>query len=511
MKKWLTLLLALCVLAMSFVGCNEASDPSDSSSEESDGATSETDSESASNQGTTGTIEIPSILDNVKFKGEVVQVLSWQASNLTEYEEELLETSTLLQQAVYNRCDYAQTRLNVVSKWRLEPSSGFVDLADRENSNGGNYDLIVNNSEQAAPLMSRGVYSNLRQYEYLDFNHDGWARSLLEDVTVRNKLYFATGDISTNLVFMTSVVYFNKDLVKDLGINEKIAANYGVQNLYELVTSGKWTLDKLITLSEDVYKDTDNSGTKGPGDRFGFTTYHNLFENFYYGGGHTTIVVDGDTFSVSPDFLNAELVGGILEKANGLLHGQNGYIETNYSAARTQFAAGNVLFTMGPASHADNTYSNTEDLNYSVLPIPKNSETQKAYACTQSTPYSVYCVASQGKIPTIAAAFMQALTEESYEVTRPALFDKLMKGRYAENPEDAEMWDYAVDANVFDVGRLFGDMFRFVEGAEPMTYGLFRDKIKSDNANWSNALGTSAVQMTIQASGIASEILGLPD
>ena len=501
-RKWLVLLLTLSMILITLAGCNN--------SDRKDPSQSESESESPSESVTDPTRE-PSVLDDVKFQNQVIYVLSWEASNLTEYEETLTETSTLLEKSVFDRCDQAESRLNIRTQWEVISKDNFIETADVTNRTSGKCDIIVNTSEHASPLMSRGVYSNLKQYEYLDFDHEGWAQSLLEDVTVRNKLYFSTGDISTNLVFMTSVVYFNKDLVEKLGINAKIAENYDAADLYELVRTGRWTLDKMISLCEDVYLDSDKSGMKGPGDRFGFTTYHNLFENFYYGGGYTTIMVDGDSFSVSPDFLNAEVVGDILDQANGLLYGQNGYIETNHDHACQSFSRGNVLFCMAPASHAWHTHSNTEDLNYSVLPIPKHSETQAKYACTQSLPYSVYCIASQAKEPEIGAAFLQALTEASYEITRPALFDKLMKGRYAEDPEDAEMWEYAVDANVFDVGRIFGNLFTFVEGNDPLTYSLFRDKIRAGNSNWSNALGSSAVQLTILANDLASEIVALPD
>jgi hypothetical protein len=104
---------------------------------------------------------------------------------------------------------------------------------------------------------------------------------------------------------------------------------------------------------------------------------------------------------------------------------------------------------------------------------------------------------------------MQALAEESYMITRPALFDKLMKGRYAEDPEDAEMWEYAVNANVFDVGRIFNKAFGH-EG-QALTTSLFGDRIKANNNNWANVLGSYAGPLTIAASGLAGIISALPD
>ena len=492
--KLLVLFMAAVLLLSCFAACDKKEPPEQ-----------ETQSESASD--TTKEDWAPN------FKGETLSILGWKSGNITEYVEELTETSSIVDKAVYDRCDYAETRLNVKTTWEIMENSGFIDTADRGNSTGGKYDMIFNTSTYSQTLMTRGVLSNLKQYPYLDFEADGWAKSLLNDVTIKNKLYFATGDISTNLIFMTSVVFFNKDLVKTLGINEKIQENYGEEDLYSLVTEGKWTLDKMITLSSDVYLDLTKDGKKNEGDRFGCNTYLQLLENFYYGGGYTVIKADGDEFSFSDEYMTPDLVGNLLEQVNDFLHDtDDGFIEADFTATSKSFADGRVLFSMAPASHAYHTHSNTEDLNYSVLPIPKHSETQERYACTQSFPYAMYSIASQSKKATPTSAFMQVLAEESYNLTRPALFDKVMKGRYAEDPVDAEMWEYAVDANVFDVGRVFQNYFQ-PEGGEKtsLTVGLFRARITADNDNWSGVLGSYAVAMATCISDFADAIAALPD
>ena len=508
-KKTLILILALLMVLTAFAACDRGTpdagpEESESSQTSTDDGTGNTDNKN------------DSILNGVSFEGTTLFLLKGNAVELDEYIEELTEGASLVEKAIFDRCDYAETRLKLRTQWTPVADASLVETADLSNSTGGTYDIIVNKSSRSAALMTRGVLSNLTQYPYLDFDSEGWATSLLSDVMVGNKLYFATGDISPNLLFMTSVVFFNKDLVETLGINEKIQTNWDKTDLYELVTSGTWTLDKMVTLCEDVYADKNNSGFKDTGDRFGFNTYSQLLENFYYGGNHTVIVPDGDGFILSQDFMNPILVGDILETVNGLLHDSNdGFLEKgqkqhNYDETRLNFSEGNVLFCMAPASHAYNTHSNTEKLNYGVLPVPKHSESQENYACTQSFPYCMYSITSQGKNRVPASAFMQALSEESYTTTRPALLDKMMKGRYAEEPQDAEMWDYAVDSNIFDVGRVFQELFNDpTEGY--LTINLFRARIEGDNENWSVILDTYGMPMAWTAADLAGQIMALPD
>ena len=516
-SKLLALILALLMLVSAFSACNsDSSNPKDSSTESEEGS-SDTESGSTTESASESETEKVSILNGVTFEGTVLNILNGSNSEFGEYVEEITEHSDLIDQAVFNRCDYAETRLKVSTKWTPSTSAGnaaaFVDEADRENRNGGKYDIIFNKSTYSAGLMTRGVLSNLMQYNLLDFASDGWAHSMVEDVAVGNKLYFATGDISVCLLFMTSVVYFNKDMVKDFSINQKIQTNWGKADLYELVESGTWTLDKMITLTEGIYLDTNNSGKKDSGDRVGFNTYAQLIDNFFYGGGYTTVVADDGAFAVGDAFLEPTLMGNLLEQVNEFLHdsGNGGVIEESYNPTRLNFAEGKVLFSMAPASHAYNTHSNADKLDFGVLPVPKHSESQNGYACTQSFPYNMYSIASQGKYRREAAAFMQALSEESYEVTRPAIFDKMMKGRYSEEPEDAMMWNYAIDSNVFDAGRIFQDLFKDSITSKNMTVDLFRDKISENNANWSGVLQSYAGPLVTAAAGLAGTITALPD
>ena len=104
---------------------------------------------------------------------------------------------------------------------------------------------------------------------------------------------------------------------------------------------------------------------------------------------------------------------------------------------------------------------------------------------------------------------MQALAEEAYNYTRPASIDKLMKGRYAELPEDAAMWEYAINANVFDMARLFTKLYQ--EDTGTLIEGLFRDLAMNDNSNWSKVLDTWIIPLTLATSKLTSQISALPD
>ena len=52
-------------------------------------------------------------------------------------------------------------------------------------------------------------------------------------------------------------------------------------------------------------------------------------------------------------------------------------------------------------------------------------------------------------------AVIECWGSEGYRQTTPALFEETMKARYADAPEDAEMWSIIKTTITFDIGRLF--------------------------------------------------------
>lgn len=514
--KAFLLLLALLMAITSFTACNDEK-PADTESQsesqtESDSSTESTTSKTeGSSAQETETDENTSVLDGVRFNGDVLRVFSWTPGNLSEYVESIDENTTMIDQAVFNRCDRAESRLNVRISWNYVPANNqFMETAERENNNGGKYDVFASVSTHFPVLMANGVLSNMTKYKYLDFDHVAWPDSLVDDLTISNKLYFASGDISTNLTFMTCVLFYNKTLMKDLGINEKITELYGAKDIYALVESGKWTWDKVFTLSENVYKDINNNGKKDLGDRFAYTIYDSRFDDVFYGAGCSIVKAEEDGFVVDPSYLDAEFIGNLLTKTNTFFHDtKDGYIGSDYIPIKDEFAAGHAVFSAAPASHAWHTYSNTEELDYGALVVPKWNESQAAYTCTQSIQFTMYALPSQSAKQEVASAFLQALAEEAYNYTRPASIDKLMKGRYAELPEDAAMWEYAINANVFDMARLFTKLYQ--EDTGTLIEGLFRDLAMNDNSNWSKVLDTWIIPLTLATAKLTSQISALPD
>jgi ABC-type glycerol-3-phosphate transport system substrate-binding protein len=502
-KKLLLLILALTMMLTVLVSCSKSQtnkNPTDTTASSTTTDTDDDDDESTS------------VLDGVSFNNESLKVLYWSDTNVTEYEEIFDANSSNLEQEVYNRCERSESQLNIVTTWvpilGNASNKEYITTAELANQNGGEYDLYVCYSCYAATLTTRGVFSNLKQYTYMDFDHAAWPQSLVEDCTLNDKLYFCTGDVSTNLIYMTSVVFFNTDMVSDYSINDKIKEQYGESSLYDLVTTGKWTFDALYSLSKDIYSDNNQNGKKDSSDTYGFGTYGPLLPNFYYGTGMKMVESTGSSITMSQDFYNSDKISTILSKAQEFLFDSNDayyYGTSAYEATRNSFAAGLCLFSLAPASHAYVTHSKTSGLNYSVLPIPKYTESQDRYYSIHSLPYSMYGIATASKYQDITAAFLEALAENSYTTTRIAIYDKLMKYQYATDSIDSLMWDYVADSQVFDCSRIFQQSF--TSGQSPTE--LFTTRLAADNSNWVSIVTSYQQSLETYCATISSELAAL--
>lgn len=52
-------------------------------------------------------------------------------------------------------------------------------------------------------------------------------------------------------------------------VQQELADNYGIGNMYDLVKEGNWTFDKMLDITKDRYQDLDGDGEVSDNDAFG--------------------------------------------------------------------------------------------------------------------------------------------------------------------------------------------------------------------------------------------------
>jgi ABC-type glycerol-3-phosphate transport system substrate-binding protein len=410
------------------------------------------------------------IPEDLRFDGTTVKILYWDdVPNLEFFVED--QTGEAVNDAIYRRNAKIQEQFGVTLEFTGTPGDNsdmgsFVNVCVNSTQAGADaHDLFCGYSMTGATLMTRGVTQDLTDYEIMEFDKPWWPKSLISKATIRDGIYFASGDISTNFIHMMYLVMFNKDMLTNIH-------NIGADALYELAYNGEWTLDKFIEFTDGVYLEQDGDNVASEGDRYGAVATFVHFDPFYAGSGLTTIDVNSDgDLVLSPDLFSQKTVD-LLEKLCNLLHvSGNAYIKKSEPV----FAAGNALFIV------DRPYIITRSLtdigfNFGILPIPKYDKDQDHYRTCLGFGYTMYMLSTAANNPEAAAATIELMAYQSYLNVTPALFEESMKMRYADQSDDSFMFDLIRDGVEIDIARLFTTQL------EKMSYSIFRDAVNGNGA-----------------------------
>lgn len=226
---------------------------------------------------------LDSLPEGLNFGGDKLTFLYWNDAPFADFEAETSGDKIL--NAIYTRNVEVSDRLGITLEWVGIPGntknreSFATTVQGSTNSNSGDFDIVSAHSLVGQDLFVRNLLTNLNEVYYLDFSKPWWPGQLTEAATVGKKLGFASGDISTNMLWYMTVMFYNVSL----------AQTYGIEDLHDVVLSGKWTLEKMENVIKNTYLDVNTSGVKDVGDRFGFYCPSTTIDSFLFGSGISVI------------------------------------------------------------------------------------------------------------------------------------------------------------------------------------------------------------------------------
>jgi hypothetical protein len=391
--------------------------------------------------------------DDVTFDGEEVHWFIWKDVTMDEfYVDEM--TGDEIQDQIFLRNKDIQKKYGVTYIYHEEKgSSSHMDEYEKrieiDFSGDAEYEIMAAYSQLPVRLSTKGYLANLKDFKYLDFDKPWWPNQMVSDLTINNNLYFCTGDISTNLLWMMTVLYFNKDLAED----------YQLPNLYDLVDNYEWTQEKLLELTKDIFTDTNGNGKKDDDDKYGLGIVAVSYDAFATAAGTTSIVKDvgTDLFMINPDFFG-EKMSNMIDMGIKLYEsrGTRYYSATN-ATVRAHFGTGDVVFW------ADRTFVGARefqaegaDVTFGVLPVPMYDSLQQKYYTNVGYPFSLYTINSnvmEEEQMDKVSAVLQEMAFRSYRDITPEIFDTALKNRYSDEPDDARMFDLIKENISFEISR----------------------------------------------------------
>ncbi len=405
--------------------------------------------------------------DDLNFGGEEVVLMYWAEVERPEFEQEEI-TGDNVRDAIYDRNMQIEDRLNIDLQFVGVPAAyhgarePFLKQIDAIYAAGTqDYDIIATYARTEGTLAVQGYLENLAKIEnsYMNLDKPWWPQQLVETVSFGNgAYYFISGDMSTNVLQMMHLMFINKDMFSQLQIEVP----------YQTVRDGKWTVDKLIEITSDVYRDLDNDNQVSAGDRLGFCALSYVCDSFYPGSNmHYIDESETDMLVVSPDYTSKKMVKLVNKLGawastdsiwitNGSLSG-----EDNNSATRGLFPKGNVLVWMEHACFAESSLLNV-DFEYGLVPNPKYDEKQVNYYTGMGNPFSLYGVfrdfdERDDRAATLSmfTAIFECYASEAYRLTTPEIFEVNMQLKYSAGQDETDMFEYVRSGIVFDLGKIF--------------------------------------------------------
>lgn len=400
--------------------------------------------------------------DDLTFNGETVTFL---------YREEILDefyvdtqNGEIVNDALYDSLRSVEERLNIKIETIARPGhltnvrDEYLNhvtstvLADDDTYDW--VDLMIGN----APVkMREGIFRDLTKLEYLDFTKPWYLKELTDTVSVDGKLFFASGDVSIGYLKNSFCFYFNK----------KLAEDYSLGSLYELVDEGKWTLDTVRKLAEQGSKDVNGDGLWDLEDSLGFVI-HDYTHKYGFMGSTQISFFEQNENGDWEYILGSQRDSDICEKLFNLINKSDGvyfYNGTNaipeqiegYNKVTDSFVSGDILMMTAQMDDAVTQLRTMKDA-YGVLPYPKLDEAQEEYQSSSRSTHNAFAMPVTCSKPDIAAAVYEALGASNYQKLLPAYFEVAMKAKYSNDDESARMFDIIHDSFKLDFGYMFNNV-----------------------------------------------------
>ncbi|MBQ8350769.1 MAG: hypothetical protein IJY20_01835 [Clostridia bacterium] len=360
------------------------------------------------------------------------------------------------------------------------------------------YDLIAMFAYQSGKMITQGYYLDWRSdipycRDSIKAGADWWPKGINDDCTVCGHQYVSVSDICITAIEMAWCMAFNKELVDTHNIARKID---NANTMYDIVDSGKWTLQNMYTLLKDFYIPGTNDASRED-DLYGLLL-------------HSGTGVDAFAFSLGYHYLQNdavnppemwELTSGVvstLQTLRNLAQSQGCYYTgvgklNSYAEQDQFFAERHALFATLTLDQMKTDIIHDMEDKYGVLPYPKLNEAQKKYLTGSQDHYSVLSVPYTNFDFTKVGVVVEALSGYNNLNVNDLYYEAIVTHKNTRDPESVRMIDIIMDGRVYDLTTYHYNELEVSD--EPNgAFGLFfrycvANPTKDIASYWSSCLG----------------------
>jgi len=384
------------------------------------------------------------------------------------------ENGDTLNDAVYKRNRKIEERFNVNIETVLQTNDNYNSvLRSSVQSDSGAYDLVAGYAYQITALVLDDLFLNWYDVKHIDLSRPWWSKQVADELTVNNTCFTISGDLAVSLWNYFFVFLYNK----------KLADEFQIGDIYATVRSGDWTLDKLIELTANTYKDLDGDTKRTMADSYGLIASNTTPVDAFLDAFQIPITTKNS--AGIPEFtLDSEKTVDVLAKLIDFnKNNGNAMITDKHADVKTTFREGRALFYATPMSNVVGFRDMNDD--FGIIPYPKLDKSQDKYYSTAMDNFSFLLMPVDVKDADRAGLVTEALAAESYRSVVPAFYDVVLKTKVSRDDDSAEMLDIIRDSITFNFGYSFANA---LNGPGH----LFQEKFKAGSTAISSTWNASA-------------------
>lgn len=398
---------------------------------------------------------VASLKKDFPFNGDTFSIVG----KIGDHCEDEEVTGNLENDALYNRMREIEDVFGITYMYDIctgenhesSPSLEVMDKVETDVMSGlGTYDLAHSNIMVGGQVMlGNSLLQPVEGFAALDLSRSWWINDIENQFGIGGHLYFLTGKIVKDHYSDPACILFNK----------KLADNYNLEDLYELVKAGEWTFDKMIEVSSVI---PANSGTY----RLGLGNYE-CGLSLYFGAEFSLSDVDEEGNITLPVNLGNDNIDYIDKVAAAIDDNNTYFVDKRVENAEApSFEEGEVLFSsdsMGGVS-----YYREKDIEFGILPIPKRDTAQKNYiSYSHAMAVCSYTISKVAKDPEKSAVIAEAMAALSEKYLEPAYYEKALKGRGTYDTESRDMLDLIYRTKKVDYAATYqwGNVWELIDDA----------------------------------------------
>ncbi len=404
---------------------------------------------------------VAELLTKVDFDGATVNIVMDSAAADYPPPEDI--SGSAINDALVDRNRAVEELYNVDLEFSMpqgmEPREQYVMWAE---SGDDTYKLYTSRSRYVAEYIVYDVARSWSKYpDIIDFDADWFDSYAIETFAIGDDARLLYGDANESGIRFAWIWLFNKELAED----------YHLPDLYEMADEGKWTLDRLLELTQDVYTDANGNGKKDEDDVYGYVSDNAAsFDSWGPTLGVSAIRKDENNIPYVIDAVSETTIQGFEKLYNLFWESKGTYV---CDGGEGMFVQKNAVFHNMQIKGLENDEVR-EMVDFGVLPTPKLSEEQDTYYthtdCCFSCMLLPSVISEEEALRSVYIA--NAMNAFSHEIVLPVYYEMVLKTRLTRDRESPRMMDLALD------GRRYGFEY-FGETWFPITHVNILRKIYS--------------------------------